>query len=43
MTEKDRAVAGNKCLNGRKRAYLVDTGARLWSIVIHAVDITDGK
>ena len=43
MIEKDRGIDGNKCVNGRKREYLVDTGGRLWVAVVHAANIADGK
>ncbi|NJK83629.1 MAG: transposase [Saprospiraceae bacterium] len=34
---------GNKKVNGRKRQFLVDTGGRLWGVVVHAANIADGK
>lgn len=43
MIEKDRGIDGNKCVNGRKREYLVDTGGRLWVAVVDAANIADGK
>ena len=43
MLEKDRGIDGNKCVNGRKRQYLVDIGGRLYAVVVHAANIADGK
>ena len=43
MMEKDRGIDGNKHVNGRKRQLLVDTGGRLWGVVVHAANIADGK
>lgn len=43
MLEKDRGIDGNKRVNGRKRQYLVDTGGRLWAVVVHAANVADGK
>ena len=43
MMEKDRGIDGNKKVNGRKRQYLVDTGGRVWGVIVHAANIADGK
>lgn len=43
MLEKDRGIDGNKRVNGRKRQYLVDSGGRLWAVVVHAANQADGK
>ncbi len=43
MLEKDRGIDGNKRVNGRKRQYLVDTGGRLWAVVVHAANMADAK
>lgn len=43
MLEKDRGIDGNKHVNGRKRQFLVDTGGRLWVVLVHAANVADGK
>lgn len=39
---EDRGHDPNKCVNGRKRQFLVDSGGRLWVIRVHAANDADG-
>lgn len=43
MMGNDRGIDGHKCVNGRKRQFLVDTGGRVWGVAVHAANIADGK
>ena len=42
MIYEDRGIDSNKKVNGRKRQLLVDTGGRLWRVVVHAANGHDG-
>ena len=42
MIYEDRGIDNNKKVNGRKRQLLVDTGGRLWRVVVHAANRHDG-
>lgn len=37
-----RGIDANKKVNGRKRQFLVDSGGRLWRVLVHAANLHDG-
>jgi hypothetical protein len=39
---QDKGIDGNKKVNGRKRHILSDTLGLVWSVVVHAANLTDG-
>ena len=39
---EDRGIDNNKKVNGRKRQLLVDTGGRIWRVLVHAANRHDG-
>lgn len=40
---QDKGIDGNKRVNGRKRHIMVDTFGLVWSVIVHAANIHDGK
>jgi transposase len=42
MIYEDRGLDNHKKVNGRKRQLLVDTGGRLWRVIVHAANRHDG-
>lgn len=40
---EERGIDSNKKINGRKRQVLVDTGGRIWRVVVHAANKHDGS
>lgn len=42
MIYEDRGIDNNKKVNGRKRQLLVDTGGRIWRVLVHAANRHDG-
>ena len=39
---EDRGIDNNKKVNGGKRQLLVDTGGRIWRVLVHAANRHDG-
>lgn len=42
MIYEERGLDNHKRINGRKRQLLVDTGGRLWRVIVHAANRHDG-
>jgi transposase len=42
MIYEERGLDPNKCVNGRKRQFVVDTQGRLWVVRVHAANEADG-
>lgn len=43
MIFEHRGTDAHKKVNGRKRQFLVDTGGRLWRVLVHAAHLHDGQ
>jgi transposase len=42
MIFEHRGIDANKKVNGRKRQFLVDSGGRIWRVLVHAANLHDG-